>query len=135
MRLPRGSAANPFQAWGLEWALISASESTVLSLPVPKESATPFGKGHWKGHFPLPVYQDFQTAKAGPVLERAQNLGTKIMDFCGKKERRFFAPLLHKSAQEETRQELLNCCAFLIAAQGQEMRFSALILRGSIRHL
>lgn len=57
------------------------------------------------------------------------------MDFCGKKERRFFAPLLHKLAQEETRQELLNYCAFLIVAQGQEMRFSALILRGSIKHL
>lgn len=57
------------------------------------------------------------------------------MHFCGKKERRFCAPLLHKSAQEETRQELLNYCAFLIAAQDQEMCFSALILLGSIKHL
>lgn len=83
---------------------------------------------------PFPSIQDLQTTKAGPVLERAQNLGTKTMHFCGKEEIRFCAPLLHELAQEETWQELLNYCAFLIVSQDQEMCFSALILLGSIKH-
>ena len=68
----------------------------------------------WKGSLeralPFPSIQDLQTTKAGPVLERAQNLGTKTMHFCGKEEIRFCAPLLHELAQEETWQELLNYC-------------------------
>ena len=67
----------PSRPGALEWAFISASESMVPSLPVPKESATPSGKGHWKGHFPFPVYRTFRPQRPVLSLREPRTWGQK----------------------------------------------------------